>query len=220
MSKRLVIVGSGQMAELFLSSFTHSSDYGVAGFAVDREFIKSHQMLGLPLVPFDEVASHFPPESFNAFVAIGPVKNNAIRAARFNELRQMGYRLANYISPRAEVSPDARIGENVSIGHFCVVGPWARIGDNVLIGSSSVIGHHCQVGSHAFLPAHVVMAGSVIIGERAFVGVGATVRDNVSIGEGCVIGAGATILGDVEPNSVHVTPAAKQLPMRADQTRL
>lgn len=220
MSKRLVIVGSGQMAELFFSNFTHSSAYSVAGFAVDREFIKGHQLLGLPLVPLEEIESSYPPESFHAFVAIGPVKNNAIRAARFIALRQKGYRFANYISARAEVSPDASIGENVSIGHFCVIGPWAKIGDDVLIGSSSLIGHHCCVQNHAFLPAHVVMAGSVVIGERAFVGTGTTIRDNVTIGEGCVIAAGAAVLGDVEPNSVYASPAAKPLPMRADQARL
>ncbi len=220
MSKRLVIVGNGQMAELFHSNFSHLTDYVVAGFAVDRSFIKEPQLLGLPLVPLEEIEARFPPAEFHAFVAIGPVKNNAVRAARFVALRQQGYRFANYVSCRAEVSPDASIGENVSIGHFCVVGPWARIGDNVLIGSSSIVGHHCHVGNHAFLPAHVVLAGSVVVGERAFVGTGATVRDNVSIGEGSVVGAGATILGDVEPNSVHVTPAAKLLPMRADQARL
>jgi sugar O-acyltransferase (sialic acid O-acetyltransferase NeuD family) len=220
MSKRLVIVGNGQMAELFCSNFTQSSDYEVAGFVVDREFIKGDGLLGLPLVPFDDIESSFPPGTFDAFVAIGPVRNNSVRAARFLELRRRGYRFANYVSPRAEVSPDASLGENVSIGHFCSVGPWARIGDNVLIGSMSSIGHHCQVHSHAFLPVHVVMAGSVVIGERAFVGTGTTIRDNVHIGEGSVIGAGATILGDVEPNTVYVAQGAKQLPMRADQARL
>lgn len=220
MSKPLVIVGNGQMAELFYSNFTHLTDYVVAGFAVDRNYIKTPLLLGLPLVPLEEIVERFPPETFDAFVAIGAVRNNLVRAARFLELRQKAYRFANYISPRAEVSADARIGENVSIGHFCVIGPWAKIEDNVLIGSSSVIGHHCHVQSHAFLPAHVVMAGSVVVGERAFVGTGATIRDNVSIGEGSVVGAGATILGDVEPNTVHVAPAAKPMPMRADQTRL
>lgn len=220
MSKRLVIVGSGQMAELFCSNFTHSADYEVAGFAVDAQFIKGRELLGRPLVPFDEIASRFPPREFHAFVAIGPVRNNEVRAARFLELRRKGYRFASYISPRAEVSPDATLGENVTIGHFCVIGPWATIGDNVLIGSSSIVGHHSQVQRNAFLPAHVVMAGSVVIGERAFVGTGVTIRDNVSIGEGCVIAAGATILGDVEPNSVYASPAAKALPMRADQARL
>ncbi|MBK9246135.1 MAG: acetyltransferase [Burkholderiales bacterium] len=220
MSRRLVIVGNGQMAELFCSNFTHLTDFVVAGFAVDRRFIKEDRLLGLPLVPLEEIEASFPPDDFHAFVAIGPVRNNTVRAAGFDELRRRGYRFASYISPRAEVSPDAGIGENVSIGHFCVVGPWARIGDNVLIGSASIIGHHSHVGSHAFLPAHVVMAGSVQIGERAFVGTGATIRDNVSIGAGSVIAAGATVLGDVEPNSVYASPAAKPLPMRADQARL
>jgi len=219
MAKQLVIVGSGQMAELFYSNFSRSTDYQVAGFAVDAQFIKGNEMLGLPLVPFDELESRFPPSAFDAFVSIGPVRNNEIRAARFLELRRRGYRFANYISPRAEVSPDARLGENVTIGHFSVVGPWAKIGDNVLIGSSSIIGHHCQVRSHAFFAAHAVMAGSVVVGERVFVGAGATIRDNVNIGEGSVIGAGATILGDVEPNAVYASPAARPLPMRADQAR-
>ena len=220
MSKRLVIVGNGQMAELFCSNFTHSADYRVAGFAVDRNLIKADRHLGLPLVPFEEIESHFPPGSFQAFVAIGPVRNNRIRAAKFLELREKGYRFANLISPHAVVSPDASVGENVAIGHFSTVGPWCRIGDNVLIGSSSNIGHHCQIHNHAFLPVHVVMAGSVVVGERAFVGTGAIIRDNVNIGAGSVIGAGATILGDVEPNTVYSSSAAKQLPMRADQARL
>jgi sugar O-acyltransferase (sialic acid O-acetyltransferase NeuD family) len=219
-SKQLVIVGNGQMAELFCSHFSHNTDYRVAGFAVDRAFIKSDRLLGLPVVPFEEVESHFAPGSFDAFVAIGPVKNNTVRAARFLAMRQKGYRFANYISPHAIVSPDASLGENVSLGHLAIVSPWARIGDNVLIGAGSSIGHHCHVHSHAFLPLHVIMAGSVVIGERAFVGVGTTIRDNVSIGEGSVIGAGSAILGDVDADAVYASSAARPLPMRADQARL
>ncbi len=133
MSKRLVIVGNGQMAELFCSNFTHVAGYDVAGFAVDGSLVKEPRLLGLPLVPLEEIEARFPPGQHEAFVAIGPVKNNAVRAAKFDELRRRGYRMASYVSPRAEVSPDATLGENVAIGHFCVVGPWARIGDNVLI---------------------------------------------------------------------------------------
>jgi len=220
MSKRLVIVGNGQMAELFHSNFTRMSDYRVAGFAVDRSFITGDRLHDLPVVPFDEVQSHFSPESFLAFVAIGPVKNNSVRAERFLDLRRKGYSFANCISPHAVVSPDASIGENVAIGHLSIVSPWVRIGDNVLIGSGSNVGHHCRVHDHAFLPVHVTLAGSVDVGERAFVGAGATIRDNVTIGEASVISAGATILGDVEPNSVYASPAAKPLPMRADQAQL
>lgn len=208
------------MAELFCSHFTQTTDYRVAGFAVDRAFIKSDRLLGLPVVPFEEVESHFAPASFHAFVAIGPVKNNTVRAARFLAMRQRGYRFANYISSHAIVSPDASLGENIVVGHLAIVSPWTKIGDNVLIGAGSSIGHHCQVHSHAFLPLHVIVAGSVVIGERSFIGTGATIRDNVSIGAGSVIGAGSAILGDVEPNAVYASPGAKPLPMRADQARL
>jgi sugar O-acyltransferase (sialic acid O-acetyltransferase NeuD family) len=220
MTKRLVIVGNGQMAEVFHSHFTHSTDFRVAGFAVDRNFINADHLVGLPVVPFEEVESHFAPGSFHAFVAIGPVQNNAVRAARFLELRRKSYRFANFISPQAVVSATATLGENVTVGPLAMVSPWARIGDNVLVGSASCIGHHCQVHSHAFLTLNVVMAGSVVIGERAFIGTGAVIRDNVTIGEGSVIGAGSTILGDVEPNTVYASPGAKPLPMRADQARL
>lgn len=212
MSERLVIVGNGQLAELYCSQFTRTTDYRVAGFAVDREFIEADNLHGLPVVPLDEIESCFPPGSVRAFVGIGPVRNNTVRAARFLELRQMGYRFANYISPHAVVSPDAHLGENVVVGHRSVVSPWARIGDNVVIGSSSSIGHHCRIHSHAFLPVHVVIAGSVVVGERAFIGSGATVRDNVTIGAGSVVGAGATVLDDVEPNAVYVAERAKRLP--------
>ncbi len=220
MSNRLVIVGNGQMAEMFCSNFTHWSDYDVAGFAVDPEFIKGNQLLGRPLVPLEDIESRFPPGMFHAFVAIGPVRNNAVRAAKFLELRRRGYSFANYVSPHAVVSPDASLGENVSIGHFCSVAPWTRIGDNVLIGSLSVVGHHCEVRSHAYMAGHVAIAGSVVVGERAFVGIGATIRDNVNLGECCIIGAGATILDDVEPKTVHAAPEARQRPKRVDQIRL
>ncbi len=220
MSKRLVIVGNGEMAELFCSHFTHTTGYRVAGFAVDRPFIKEDHLLGLPVVPFDEVHARFPPESFHAFVAIGPVRNNTVRAARFDELQSKGYRFANYINPAATISPDVTLGKNVVVGASCVLLPWSTIGDNVLIGTGSILGHHCQLHRHAYLALHVVMAGSVVIGERAFVGVGVTIRDNVTIGEGSVVGAGTTILGDVEPNAVYVPERAKKLELTADQVRL
>lgn len=215
----LVIIGSGQMAELFCSQFTHWTDYRVAGFAIGRQFIHEQTLLGLPVVPIDEVEARFPPQATAAFVAIGPVKSNAVRAAAFDDLRRRGYRFPNLVSPHAVVAADAVIGANVVIGHLTVISSLCRIGDNVVIGSTCNIGHHCRLQAHAFLAGHAAIAGSVIVGERAFVGVGAVVRDNVTVGAGSVVGAGATILDDVEPDSVHVAERARRLPIPASQMR-
>ena len=220
MSKRVVIIGAGQMAEVFCSQFTHRTEYRVAGFAVGGEFIKEESLLGLPVVPLEDLESHYPPESTQAFISIGPLRNNTVRAGTFDELRRRGYRFPNLISAHAVISPDARLGENVVIGHLTVVSSWCSIGDNVLIGSTCNIGHHCQVQAHAFLAGHLVMAGSVVVGERAFIGPGAVIRDNVAIGAGSIVGAGATILESVEPNAVYAAAGARKLAIAADQVRL
>jgi len=220
MYRDLVIIGNGQMAEFFCSQFTQWTSYRVVGFAADRAFIKAETLLGLPVVPLEEVESHFPPGSAHAFVSIGPVKNNAIRSAKFDEVQARGYCFANLISPHAVISRDATIGGNVCVGHMSVVSSLCKIDDNVYIGPTCVVGHHGQVHRHAFLAGHTILAGSVVIGERAFIGVGATVRDNVIVGAGSVIGAGATILGDVEPNAVYVSERPKKLPVTADQVDL
>jgi sugar O-acyltransferase (sialic acid O-acetyltransferase NeuD family) len=208
------------MAELFCSQFTHNSEYRVVGFAVGREFMKTDELLGLPLVPLEKLRMQFPPDSTEVFISVGPVKNNAVRAALFDELRHEGYRFANLISAKAVVPSDVTIGENVVIGHLSVISSWCRIGDGVVIGSTTNIGHHCHIRRHAFLAGHTVLAGSIDVGERAFIGAGVTIRDNVTVGEASVVGAGATILGDVEPNSVYVTERASKLAIAADQVRL
>jgi sugar O-acyltransferase (sialic acid O-acetyltransferase NeuD family) len=220
MTRRVVIIGSGQMAELFCSQFSQWTDYRVAGFAIDRRFIREQTLRGLPVVPLDELEARFPPEATDAFVAIGPTGNNAVRAAAFDDLRRRGYRLPTLISPHAVVAADAVIGENVVIGHLTVISSLCRVGDNVVVGSTCNVGHHCQLQAHAFLAGHAVLAGSVVVGERAFVGAGAVIRDNLAIGAGSIVGAGAVILDNVEPDSVHVAERARRLPIPAGQVRL
>ena len=62
------------------------------------------------------------------------------------------------ISPQAIVSSEAQIGENVEIGHFC------------LIESGVVIGNNCKLASHVVIKS------------------GVTIGDDNQFGEGCVIG--------------------------------
>jgi sugar O-acyltransferase (sialic acid O-acetyltransferase NeuD family) len=220
MPKRLVIVGSGQMAELYCSQFAQQGEYDVAGFAIGRDYIHGATLQGLPVTPLDELEARFPPESTHAFVAIGPVRTNAVRAAAFDDLRGRGYRFASLVSRHAVVSADARIGENVVIGHLTVVSSFCRIADNVVIGSTCNLGHHGRVHAHAFIAGHAAIAGSVTVGERAFIGIGATLRDNVTVGAGSIVGAGATILDDVEPGAVHAAERARKLSATADRSRL
>jgi UDP-N-acetylglucosamine acyltransferase len=99
------------------------------------------------------------------------------------------------IDPRAAISPDAQLGENVTVGPFAVIGPKVQVGDNCVIGP------------------HVNLSGRTTIGRGTKIHVGANIGDEpqdlhyngelsyVDIGENCVIREYVTIHRGTEEGS-------------------
>jgi UDP-3-O-[3-hydroxymyristoyl] glucosamine N-acyltransferase len=67
--------------------------------------------------------------------------------------------------PTAVVHPDARIGERVFLGPYCVIGAKASIGDDCLIGSHAVIENGVQIGERTVLHPHVFIGADCQIGN-------------------------------------------------------
>lgn len=216
--KPLIIFGVGEMAQVANYYFSHDSDYKVAAFTVDAEFIGTNAFCGLPVVPFNEIAKHYPPERHDLFVAVGYANLNQVRKDKYAKARAMGYRLASYVSSRANVLTEEKPGANCFILEDNTVQPFVRIGNNVTLWSGNHIGHHSEIGDHCFITSHVVVSGGVTIGESCFIGVNATLRDHIKIGEKCIIGAGALILADAEPEGVYLGSATER--SRVPSTRL
>lgn len=208
--KRLVIFGIGDAALLAHYYFCRDTDYVVEAFSVDASYIEADRFCGLPVVPFDRVVEDFPPHQYDFFIAIGYSKLNQVRRERYLAIRKLGYHLASYISPRATVLNDGRIGDNCFILEDNTIQPFVVIGNNVTLWSGNHVGHHAIISDHCFLASHIVVSGRVEIGESCFIGVNATLRDNISIGERTVIGAGALILSDVEAEGVYVGEATRR----------
>lgn len=206
----LLIFGAGQIAELAWYYFKHDSDFAPVAFTVDREYLRETELLGLPVVPFDEAVDRFAPDAFDAFVALSYAKVNAVRAAKFDAVRAVGYRCVSYVSSRATVFRDLQIGENCFVLEDNTVQPFARLGNNVTLWSGNHIGHHSVIEDHCFISSHVVVSGGVRVGSGSFVGVNSTIRDHVSIGARCVIGAGSLIDRDAEPEGVYTAAAAER----------
>ena len=102
--KQLVIFGAGEFAELAHYYFTHDSPYTVAAFAVDAAYLREDHFHGLPVLPFHELERHHPPPACDLFVALGIGQVNRRRAAKLEEVQARGYRLASFLSSRADVS--------------------------------------------------------------------------------------------------------------------
>jgi len=217
--RSLVLFGAGEIAQLAHRYFTTDSDFQVVGFTVDREYLTAATFLDLPVVAFDEVLSRFPPLDHELFVALSYSGLNRVRRDKYLAATALGYRIASYVSSRATVLNDRRIGENCFILEDNTIQPFVTIGNNVTLWSGNHIGHHSIIDDHCFIASHVVVSGGVRIGESCFVGVNVTLRDHIKIGERCVLGAGALLLADAEPEGVYIGTATERARVPSSRLR-
>ena len=208
--KKLVIFGTSDIAELACFYFTEDSDYEVVAFTVDDEYVKSSEFSGLPLVPFSKVNELYPPSGYEAFVALSYSKLNSVRKEKYLACKSLGYRIASYVSSKANVFSNCKIGENAFLLEDNTIQPFVTIGDNVTLWSGNHIGHHSTIEDNCFISSHVVISGGVTVKDACFIGVNSTLRDHITLGECSVIGAGSLILKDVEPEGVYIGAATER----------
>ena len=219
MKKPLIIFGAGDIAQLAHYYFTTDSDYDVVAFSVDAAYMTERSFCGLPLCAFEELTAHYAPAEFALFVALSYSKLNALRKEKYLAGKTMGYRFASFVSSRATVLNDGRIGENCFVLEDNTIQPFVTLGNNITLWSGNHIGHHSTIKDHTFVASHVVISGGVEIGEQCFIGVNATLRDHIKIGDRCIIGAGALLLGDAEPEGVYVSSATERSKVPSSKLR-
>jgi len=207
--EQLIIVGDSAFAQIAYEYFTYDSEYSVVAFSVERDYISKSSLYGLPILPLDEIRSRYPPNEFMVFVAITYIDGNKVRARIYNQLKEWKYSLATYISSRAFVWRNVKIGDNCFIFEDNTVQPWVNIGNDVIIWSGNHLGHHSVIQDHVFISSHVVISGFCNIGKFTFLGVNSTISNNVNIGEGDIIGAGTVVIRDTERDTTYVGNPAR-----------
>jgi sugar O-acyltransferase (sialic acid O-acetyltransferase NeuD family) len=210
--EKLLIIGDGETAELAYDYFSRNSDFEVAGFSVEKVFMKNKMLLGLPVVPFEEAQRVFDPRIYRAFIAVSYTHLNRLRSKLSSLAKTKGYRLCTYISPLASIGGNVEIGENCFILENTTIQRGAKIGNNVTVWSGSSIGHRSVVGDNCFLATHVAVSGFCEVGENSFLGVNSCTSDGIKIGRNCVIGAGAVVVRNAAEGKVYVGNPAKPLP--------
>ena len=218
--QEVIIFGTGDIAQLAHFYLTHDSPHQVAAFCADAEFIHSNECLGLPLAPFEEIVNLYPPNEFDMLVALSYSQLNEVRARKYKEAKEKGYRLISYVSTRSVVWDQTEIGDNCLILENQTIQPFVKIGNNVILWSGNHIGHHSSIGDHCFVASHVVVSGHVQVGPYCFLGVNSTLRDGIKVATRSIIGAGATILQDTVEEGVYVGPAGELRGTHAKRVRL
>lgn len=81
-------------------------------------------------------------------------------------------------SPRAQVDPEARIGENAAIAHGVTVEAHAEIGRNVVLYPGVYVGPGCKLGDDCVLYPNVVIYDGCILGNRVTIHAGTVIGED------------------------------------------
>lgn len=106
------------------------------------------------------------------------------------------------IDDKAIVHPRARLGSNVSVGPFTVIGEHVRIGSNTRVGAHVVIDGHTEIGAdneiYPFCSIGLAPQDKKYGGEptRLVIGARNTIREYCSFNTGTVQEQGLTSVGD------------------------
>jgi len=206
--RKLVIAGDSAFAEIAREYFDCDSDYQVVAHAVEQPYLKRTELNGLPVVPFESVEQHFSPADHDLYVAATYTQLNRLRARLARTAKEKGYALASYVSSRAFVWRNVRLGEHIFVFEDNTDQPFVELGNNVVLWSGNHIGHHSVIRDNVFVSSQVVISGFCDIGANSFLGVNATIANNITLGADNWLGPNTTIMKNTEPGALFKTEHA------------
>jgi sugar O-acyltransferase (sialic acid O-acetyltransferase NeuD family) len=216
--RKLVIFGIGKIGQVVYPHFAQDSDYTVAGFTVERQYVPPEgQYDGLTVVAFEEVQRHFPPQNHDMFIGIGYHNLNRARANLCAAAKAKGYQLASYLSSANRHVARAQMGENCFVMSGEPLQPQSRIGNNCFVWTNALVGHHAQAGDHCWITSGVVIGGNSRVGDGCFLGLNATIGHEISVGAYSIIGAGALVVKDAPEKTVCIAAETPRFRLNSDQ---
>ena len=208
-----IIFGAGENGLQAYHCLKYDTSVHILGFLDGDEGRRGETYLGLPIFGGLESLPELKAEHHvtSGIVAIG---DNFARARVTQNLRDIGLRIEQAISPRVMIESPRSIGDGVILEQGAAIHAESEIGEGVFMGTASMAAHHCVIGPYTIMSGGVSLGGRVSIGGFTLMGVGASVRPHVTIGSNVVVGVGAAVTKDVPDNVVVAGVPAKILRTR------
>lgn len=216
----VIIFGIKDLAELANYYLRTDSEHRVVAFTVNAAFMPEIPVFhDLPVVPFEDIEKLYSPENYSLFAPLTHKNMNCERRRIYTGIKNKGYNLISYVSSKATVFDNTKIGDNCFILEDNTIQPFVEIGNDVVLWSGNHIGHHSVIKDHVFLTSHVVISGNCIIEPNCFLGVNSALKENLTIGEGTFISMSSSITTNTEPFSVYTGNPAKRIDMSSLKIR-
>jgi len=217
MRKKLLIFGTGKIAEVVYYYASVECGFDVAAFCVDKQYIKGESFHHFPVVAFEEIENTYPPDKYDMFVAIGYHDLNKLREDKCKDAKDKGYNLVSIVSPKTELPSNVTYGWNCFIMPPSIIHPFVKIGNNVFIWSGAMVAHHSVIEDHCWLTSCCNISGNVQLGANTFAAVNATIGHSVKVGRNCFLGANTLITRELEEGKVVIEESSKPIRLNSQQ---
>jgi len=206
---KLIIYGNGRIARIVYQYV--KKQFEVVSFTVQNDLVTETTMEGLPMRPFENIELELDPADHAMLIAVGYLDMNEIRRKKYEEAKNKGYVLANYVHPSVHWHDDVNIGEGNIIFDQVSIQPGVRLGNNNFIWSGSVIAHGCTIEDDCWVTSGVAIAGDTTIKSGGFLGVNCTIGNDLTMGERTFVGANALVTKSTGQNEVYIASGSEQI---------
>jgi acetyltransferase-like isoleucine patch superfamily enzyme len=207
----IVMFGTGTMAQVVEVYLAAHSDLNIVGYTLNAAYRQADTYNGKPLVDWETLEDHFPPDQVQLFGPMTYQRMNTVRRDRYLEGKARGYGFARFIHPDSHIYTE-QIGENCLILENNVIQPFVSIGDNTIIWSGNHIGHHTTIGSHVFISSQVGLSGNVTIGDECYLAGQVGIAHGLTVGRGTALLNAASLFKDLPDYSVIAGAAGEVKP--------
>jgi sugar O-acyltransferase (sialic acid O-acetyltransferase NeuD family) len=204
MSKKVVVFGMSVLTEMICRDVVEHDDFEIAAITVDRAYMKTDNYKGFPVIAFEDIVNKYPPEKFDMLVVYTSQENMRLKEKIYNRVKDKGYSLRNYISPKADCHSDLEMGVNNIIMAHAYLGFHGKMGDNNFIRQKVYLGHDFVMGSHNTIAPGCRIGGHCIFESHIYIGLGAVVNNMLKISKDTLVGSGAVVIRNTEECSVNV----------------
>jgi len=209
----IVVNGTGPLGRMVFHLLDADDRYRVRAFTADRRYCSDSSLLGVPLIPHDEVVARISPDDVECLSVLGGLGGWQIRRSHVATMSRLGYRHANYVHPSAVVQGAQAWGVNNIVFPFATVGFDGAMGDDNVMRENVYLGHDHRLGDHIFIGVGATIGGGCSIADGAYVAMESTLTNDISVGEGAFIGIGSLLLKDAAANTRYYGHPARPAPV-------
>jgi sugar O-acyltransferase (sialic acid O-acetyltransferase NeuD family) len=199
----IIIVGAGGHARSCIEVIESTGIFKIAGL-VGIESEIGEKRYGYSVIASDDDLPRLVRDYEFAINALGQITDPKLRTNKFEELKNIGFKMPSVIASSAIVASSATVGDGTILMHGSIVNSGATISQNCIINTFALIEHDCSVGANTHISTGALINGGVSVGSNTFIGSGAILKQGIEVGNNCVVGLGVKLLRNLPDSQVYI----------------